>query len=130
MPDARALEAVRNFGTALLIGALVGIERDKRKEQEAEPSIGGLRTFILMSLLGAIGGWLADALHARRARGGNRGHVVAWEWRRRSGARWLTPCSAARLAAAIVFAGMRILPMGASQFSDMVRHHGRFRARS
>src|SRR5262249_20843511 len=30
---------------------------------EAEPGIGGLRTFILVALLGAIAGWLAEALH-------------------------------------------------------------------
>jgi uncharacterized membrane protein (DUF4010 family) len=57
------LVTVRNFGTALLIGALVGIEREKRKSVEAEAGIGGLRTFVLMALLGAIGGWVADALH-------------------------------------------------------------------
>jgi uncharacterized membrane protein (DUF4010 family) len=57
------LETVHNFGTALLIGALVGIEREKRKSAEAEPGIGGLRTFILLALLGAIAGWLSEALH-------------------------------------------------------------------
>lgn len=57
------LTTVRNFGTALLIGALVGIEREKRKSAEAEAGIGGLRTFILVALLGAIAGWLSDALH-------------------------------------------------------------------
>jgi uncharacterized membrane protein (DUF4010 family) len=31
MHDGLDLEMVRNFGTALLIGALVGIEREKRK---------------------------------------------------------------------------------------------------
>jgi uncharacterized membrane protein YhiD involved in acid resistance len=57
------LGTIRNFGTALLIGALVGIEREKRKSAEPEVGIGGLRTFILLALLGAIAGWLADALH-------------------------------------------------------------------
>jgi len=57
------LTTVRNFGTALLIGALVGIEREKRKSTEAEAGSGGLRTFVLLALLGAIAGWLADALH-------------------------------------------------------------------
>src|SRR5262245_13294806 len=57
------LGTIRNFGTALLIGALVGIEREKRKSAEPEAGIGGLRTFILLALLGAIAGWLADALH-------------------------------------------------------------------
>ena len=64
MYDGLDLDAVRNFGTALLIGALVGIEREKRKSLEVEAGIGGLRTFILMALLGAMGGWLAATLHA------------------------------------------------------------------
>lgn len=57
------LGTIRNFGTALLIGALIGIEREKHKSAEPEAGIGGLRTFILLALLGAIAGWLADALH-------------------------------------------------------------------
>src|SRR5207249_10378250 len=57
------LATVRDFGTALLIGALVGTEREKRRSAEAEASIGGLRTFVLVALLGAIAGWLANALH-------------------------------------------------------------------
>src|SRR5438128_1162895 len=57
------LATVRDFGTALLIGALVGTEREKRKSAEAEAGIGGLRTFVLMALLGAIAGWFANALH-------------------------------------------------------------------
>src|SRR2546429_900725 len=57
------LATVRDFGTALLIGALVGVEREKRKSAETEAGIGGLRTFVLVALLGAISGWLANALH-------------------------------------------------------------------
>ncbi len=52
--------AVRNFAIAILIGILVGIEREKRRD--TEQTIGGLRTFILVAMLGAIGGWLS-ALH-------------------------------------------------------------------
>jgi uncharacterized membrane protein (DUF4010 family) len=63
MNDGLDLTTVRDFGTALLIGALVGIEREKRKAAEAELGIGGLRTFILLALLGAIAGWFAEALH-------------------------------------------------------------------
>jgi uncharacterized membrane protein (DUF4010 family) len=63
MYEALDLDTVRNFGDALLIGALVGIEREKRKSMEPELGIGGLRTFILIALVGAIAGWLADALH-------------------------------------------------------------------
>jgi len=64
MSDGLDLDAIRNFGTALLIGALVGMEREKRKADEHEPSIGGLRTFIVMALLGALGGSLTTLLHA------------------------------------------------------------------
>jgi uncharacterized membrane protein (DUF4010 family) len=61
MTNGLDLETVRNFGTALLIGTLVGIEREKRKELDRQVGIGGLRTFVLASLLGAIGGWLTSA---------------------------------------------------------------------
>ena len=63
MNDGLDLGTIRKFVDALLIGALVGIEREKRKSAEPEAGIGGLRTFILLALLGAIAGWLADALH-------------------------------------------------------------------
>jgi uncharacterized membrane protein (DUF4010 family) len=63
MYEALDLDTVRNFGTAVLIGALVGIEREKRKSREPGPEIGGLRTFILVALIGAIAGWLANTLH-------------------------------------------------------------------
>ena len=49
--------AVRNFAIAILIGALIGIEREKRRD--TEQTIGGLRTFVLLAMLGAIGGWLS-----------------------------------------------------------------------
>jgi uncharacterized membrane protein (DUF4010 family) len=53
---------VWNFATALLIGALLGIERERHKREHDEQSIGGLRTFILFTLIGALGGWLTLAL--------------------------------------------------------------------
>ena len=49
---------IRDFATALLIGALIGVEREKRKG-DGEPGIGGLRTFILFALTGAIAGFLS-----------------------------------------------------------------------
>ncbi len=64
MSDGLDLATVRDFGTALLIGALVGIEREKRKSAEPHFGIGGLRTFVLVALVGALGGWLASTLHA------------------------------------------------------------------
>src|SRR5947207_14797195 len=62
MPNGLDFATVRDLGTALLIGALVGTEREKRKSVEAEAGIGGLRTFILVALLGEISEWLADVL--------------------------------------------------------------------
>lgn len=57
------LEFVKSFGTALLIGALVGIEREKRKSTgDADLGMSGLRTFILAALVGAIAGWLVGTL--------------------------------------------------------------------
>jgi uncharacterized membrane protein (DUF4010 family) len=53
---------VRNFLIALLIGALVGIEREKHKATEHPASFGGLRTFILFAEAGAIGAWLSQHL--------------------------------------------------------------------
>ncbi|MCM2310116.1 MAG: MgtC/SapB family protein [Steroidobacteraceae bacterium] len=62
MPPDVDLQAVWNFATALLIGALLGIERERHKREHGEQAIGGLRTFILFALLGALGGWLTLVL--------------------------------------------------------------------
>jgi len=62
MPPAVDLHAVWNFATALLIGALLGIERERHKSEHDEQTIGGLRTFILFALIGALGGWLTLVL--------------------------------------------------------------------
>jgi hypothetical protein len=40
------LGTIRKFVDALLIGALVGIEREKHKSAEPEAGIAGLRTFV------------------------------------------------------------------------------------
>lgn len=56
------LATFQAFATALLLGALIGIEREKRKAEDGPGSLGGLRTSILFALLGALGGWLAKAL--------------------------------------------------------------------
>jgi uncharacterized membrane protein (DUF4010 family) len=50
----------RNFAIALLIGALVGIEREKKKSEPGNIGIGGLRTFILFAQAGAIAAWLSQ----------------------------------------------------------------------
>jgi uncharacterized membrane protein (DUF4010 family) len=57
------LKLILDFSVALLIGALVGAEREKKKEEEDKGiSIGGLRTFILIALAGAISAWLSVQL--------------------------------------------------------------------
>jgi uncharacterized membrane protein (DUF4010 family) len=54
------LRTLGDFATALLIGAMIGIEREKRSLDERDhAAIGGLRTFILVAALGALSGWLA-----------------------------------------------------------------------
>jgi uncharacterized membrane protein (DUF4010 family) len=45
--------------SALLIGALVGIEREKNKAASGNVGIGGVRTFVLFSLAGALAALLA-----------------------------------------------------------------------
>lgn len=52
---------LRNFAIALLIGALIGVEREKKKERD-RVSIGGLRTFILIAEAGALAAWLSERL--------------------------------------------------------------------
>jgi uncharacterized membrane protein (DUF4010 family) len=53
------LRTLGDFATALSIGALIGIEREKRAVTEQDRGIGGVRTFILIAGLGALAGWLA-----------------------------------------------------------------------
>lgn len=50
---------IRDFLIALLIGALVGIEREKSKALKGDLTFGGLRTFILFAQTGAVGAWLS-----------------------------------------------------------------------
>ncbi|MDJ0512653.1 MAG: DUF4010 domain-containing protein [Methyloceanibacter sp.] len=52
-----------HFGIAALLGALVGIEREKhRRERKAKTEqSAGLRTFILLALLGACSAWISRA---------------------------------------------------------------------
>ena len=52
---------IRDFAIALFIGALIGIEREKRKMDE-DAGVGGIRTFILLSMAGAASAWLSSQL--------------------------------------------------------------------
>lgn len=51
-----------DFAIALFIGALVGVEREKKQEADADRGIGGLRTFILFAEAGAVAAWLSHEL--------------------------------------------------------------------
>ncbi|MCL4813374.1 MAG: DUF4010 domain-containing protein [Vicinamibacteraceae bacterium] len=53
-------ELVLNLAVALLVGALIGIEREKRKARDAGVGIAGLRTFIMFALSGAVSAWLSQ----------------------------------------------------------------------
>ncbi len=57
MPEAFDVGVIWNFATALLIGALIGVEREKRKSEDLHGI--GLRTFILFALVGAVAGFLS-----------------------------------------------------------------------
>jgi uncharacterized membrane protein (DUF4010 family) len=49
---------LRDFGIALLIGALVGAERENHKRAEDPAGNSGLRTFILLAMAGAASAWI------------------------------------------------------------------------
>jgi uncharacterized membrane protein (DUF4010 family) len=57
-------ELVQKFLIALLLGALVGMEREKHRRNEQPGSFGGLRTFVLVAQAGAISAWLSLHLQA------------------------------------------------------------------
>ncbi len=56
------LEVARNFLIALSIGALIGIEREKKKDADPGRSLGGIRTHILLALLGSASAWMGREL--------------------------------------------------------------------
>jgi uncharacterized membrane protein (DUF4010 family) len=62
MPISLDSRLVWSLLSALIIGALVGIEREKSKVLSGNIGIGGVRTFTLFSLTGALGAMLAQAL--------------------------------------------------------------------
>ncbi len=60
-----------DFAIAILLGALVGVEREKRKaEEHAAGHVAGLRTFMLLALLGAAAGLLSRNTRALDPGGG------------------------------------------------------------
>ena len=53
------LEPWWRFGAALLIGALVGLEREYVWQRSGDPEFAGIRTFSLMAVLGAMAAFFA-----------------------------------------------------------------------
>jgi len=53
------IDLARQFLIALLIGALVGAEREKSQSESGHRTFAGLRTFILLAELGAVAAWLS-----------------------------------------------------------------------
>jgi uncharacterized membrane protein (DUF4010 family) len=62
MPTSLDPQLVWGLASALIIGSLVGIERERSKALSGNVGIGGVRTFILFSLIGAVSAWLSQAL--------------------------------------------------------------------
>ena len=53
---------LRDFAIALMIGALVGTERENYKRGEDRSGVSGLRTFILLAMAGAVSSWLGSRI--------------------------------------------------------------------
>lgn len=49
------------FAFALLIGALIGLEREFYQQKFGDSDFSGIRTFSLIALLGAVTAFLVDA---------------------------------------------------------------------
>jgi uncharacterized membrane protein (DUF4010 family) len=62
MPSELDRALVWGLAAAFMVGALIGIERERKKTLEGNVGIGGVRTFILFALAGAVAGWLSQLL--------------------------------------------------------------------
>ena len=56
----QSLEPWWRFAAAILIGALIGLEREFIQQRTGEPDFAGIRTFSLLALAGAIAAYLTD----------------------------------------------------------------------
>ncbi len=56
------LMLLQQFSIALLIGALIGLEREKKKASAQRASFSGIRTFILLAQMGAVSAWLSQQI--------------------------------------------------------------------
>ena len=62
MPLELDFRVFQDFAIAVLIGLFIGIERERHHRGDDRRTIGGLRTFTLFALVGAMGGWLTREL--------------------------------------------------------------------
>ncbi|HDH96494.1 MAG TPA: MgtC/SapB family protein, partial [Proteobacteria bacterium] len=58
-----AVTALKTYGVALLLGALIGIEREYSKKEKTH-YLAGLRSFALASTLGAVSAHLSQLISA------------------------------------------------------------------
>lgn len=59
MDPSSSLEPWWRFGAALLIGALVGLEREYIQQRSGDAEFAGIRTFALLALLGAVAAYFS-----------------------------------------------------------------------
>ena len=57
------LSLMQNFGVALLLGLIVGLEREFQHQKEKAKDFAGIRTFILIAVFGWLIGFLANQEH-------------------------------------------------------------------
>jgi uncharacterized membrane protein (DUF4010 family) len=62
LTDISFIEPWWRFGVALLMGALLGLEREFIQQKEEVPDFAGIRTFSLIALLGAVSAFIGDSL--------------------------------------------------------------------
>lgn len=62
MIDLMDFEPWWRFGVAVIIGALLGMEREFIQQKEDTPDFAGIRTFALIALMGAVVVYLAADL--------------------------------------------------------------------
>ena len=59
--DSEAWKLYQPYFISIILGGLVGIEREYKKQREGAPVFGGVRTFILISLLGTLSAHISSS---------------------------------------------------------------------
>ena len=66
LADVEPFEPHLSLLTALAVGLLIGLEREQAKADTGGASIGGVRTYPIFALIGAVSTMLANASHCER----------------------------------------------------------------